>query len=120
MPTPSTRVTGFTRMAMRVCCFAPDAQGGQRRCCAVPTHQYPHRYLMVDTLPPSLVELRRTDRLAHPTNSARRLVQPFRDLNRVQRSSLQQLVRRCEYRDRMAGGIAEIPPDAADQDVILA
>ena len=48
------------------------------------------------------------------------LRQQFRDLNRVQGGSLQQLVCRGEYRDRMAGGIAEIPANAADQDVVLA
>ncbi len=36
------------------------------------------------------------------------------------RGSLQQLVGRHEYRDRMARGIAEIPADAADQNVVLA
>src|ERR1700676_2006582 len=118
MPMPSTRVTGFTRMAMRVCCFAPDA-GGQRRSCAVPTI-YPNRYLMVGTRSLSSGGAsRRPVGFAHPTNSAC-LVQPFRDLDCVQCSSLQQLVRRHEDRDRMAGGIAEIPADGADQDVILA
>jgi hypothetical protein len=47
------------------------------------------------------------------------LMQPFRDLNRVECGSLQQLVRRCKYRDRMAASVAEIPANAADQDVIL-
>src|SRR5450755_1050291 len=47
-------------------------------------------------------------------------MQQFGDLNRVERGSLQQLVRRREYRDRMAAGVAEIPANAADQDVILA
>ena len=44
----------------------------------------------------------------------------LRNLDRVQRRALQQLVRRDEHRDRVPGRIAEILADAADQDVVLA
>jgi hypothetical protein len=61
-----------------------------------------------------------TLRCCHFISSHHPLRQQFRDLNRVERGSLQQLVRRREYRDRMAAGVAEILSNAADQDVILA
>src|SRR5882672_140470 len=58
--------------------------------------------------------------VSRPRLSHRPLRQQFRDLNRVQRRAFQELIGSCEYRNRMAGGIAEIPANAADQDVILA
>ena len=50
----------------------------------------------------------------------RALRQQLRDLHRVQRGALEQLIGGDEHRDRMAGGIAEILADAADQHVVLA
>src|SRR5712672_479605 len=59
---------------------------------------------------------------AHPTISSRHhaLRQKLRDLDRVQRGAFEQLIRGHEHRDRMAGGIAEIFSDTADQHVVLA
>ena len=50
---------------------------------------------------------------------SRASIQSFSDLNGVQCSSFQQLVRRGENRDGVTGGIAEIVANAADQNVIL-
>ena len=62
-------------------------------------------------------------RLTHPCDSGsghRALRQQFRDLDGVERGALQQLIGRDEHCDRVAGGIAEILADAADQNVVLA
>jgi hypothetical protein len=42
------------------------------------------------------------------------------DLDRVEGSALQQLIGGDEHADRVAGGIAQILADAADQYIILA
>ena len=46
--------------------------------------------------------------------------QELRDLHRVQRRALEQLIGGDEHRDRVAGRVAQVLPDAADQHVVLA
>src|ERR1700752_2151495 len=50
----------------------------------------------------------------------RALRQELRDLDRVQRGALQELIGGNEHRDRVTRGVAEILADAADPNVVLA
>src|SRR5712664_2990384 len=118
MPTRSGAATGSTPMAMPACCFA-RAKRRSVGWAKAPLRRAHHLDVRAEWWARFALPTLRSTVLVS-TLSHRPLRQQFRDLNCVQRRTLQQLIGSCEYRDRMAASVAEILADAADQDIILA
>src|SRR5712664_4397333 len=117
MPTRSGAATGSTLMAMPVCCFA-RAKRRSVGWAKAPLRRAHHLDVRAEWWARFALPTLRSTVLVS-TLSHHALRQQFRDLNRVECGAFQELIGSCEYRDRMAASVAEIPANAADQDIIL-